>query len=310
MASLDTSDVYELGLISYALKLANHPKASEFYDKFYALRIETATEIMWKKTLDPPPASWYPANSLDIEITSYGLLTTLLNGNNLPAAVKIVKYLMKNSNSFGGYSSSQDTVMALLALSEFAKIFSASGEVDIVITTIDEDLIMAKVNSENSLLVQEFELKPTARNLKIRATTSTNGIALISFIANFYLDPSKIVPSFNIFYNFSIACVYQISFEVCASYIPSGKSNMAIMTITMPSGFVYMDYYPQANPDVSKVEVTNQGTKVTFYFNSIGNEASCINVNAYRAKFVRDLKGGTIEVNDYYDTSKFKTKIK
>lgn len=311
MVSANSSDVYELGVTAYSLSLAKHPKASEIFDKFYALRVETQTEIQWRKIVERPPNSWFPPSSLDIELTAYGLSTILVRGDNPQAAVKIVKYITKQSNNFGGFSSSQDTVVALLALSEFAKIFSSNGEVEITLNpTPSGSEINAKINSENSLLVQEFELSSSVRGLNINAFTKSSGIALISLIANFFQDPSKVDPLFNISYNFTIACTSRILFEVCAAFVPSGTSNMAIMTVSMPSGFVYQDFFPQNNPDVSKVEVSNQESLVTFYFNSIGNKFSCVSVNAYRKKTVRDLKGGTIEVNDYYDTSELMRRLK
>jgi hypothetical protein len=80
---------------------------------------------------------------------------------------------------------------------------------------------------------------------------------------------------------------------------------MAIVTVTTPSGFQYQEWWGGANNvNVTKTETFNSGSKVVFYFNSIGNEETCVEVNAWRAQTVSELKGGNIIVNDYYDTSK------
>lgn len=297
------TDVYELGIVGYALKLAGRSESDDLFSKFFDLRVETPTTIQWKKTLDPPPYS-YGANSLDIEISAYGL-KYLIAYERFDDAIKVVKYLMSQSNEFGGYGSSQDTVVALDALSHFARSFKLNSNVQLQLTPDAGSSFNANIDSTNVLTLQQFQLDKATTRLDVAASTSSSGLAVVSLICNYYQDPSKVIPFFRVSYEFYRNCRYAIGFRVCTSYIPSGTSNMAIVRVKMPSGFRYEQWWGGPNnPDVSKVEVTNSGSLVTFYFNTIGNKDSCIDVNAYRYNFVSELKGGTIVVNDYYDTCK------
>lgn len=303
-ALANNNDVYELGIIAHALLVSGNSNAQNAFDKFVALKIESATEIFWQKTLNPPNF-WYSALSLDIEVSAYGLLNYVVKGQTANA-IKVAKYLTGQANKFGGYGSSQDTVMALLALGEFAKSFSLNGAtVDLTLTPNAGTKFTAKVDSTNVMTLQQFELNQTTTNLKVEPSSSSTGLAIVSLICNYYQDPASVEPFFKISYEFYRQCKWSIGFRVCASYIPKGTSNMAIVTVTMPSGFQYQEWWGGPNnPDVSKVETFNSGSKVVFYFNTIGNKDTCVEVNAYRAQTVSELKGGTIIVNDYYDTSK------
>jgi len=303
------STTYELGVIAYALKLVGSSKANEAYDLFEARKTETTLMLYWATPAPVNPDFWYynQARSLDIEVTSYALITVLKRGGGLSTILKIVKYLVSKANNLGGYTSSQDTVMAFYALSQFARTYSLNANVKLTLAPNVGSSISATVDSTNAFTLQSFELNSGARKVNITATTSDSGLAIVSLVCNFYEDPTKVVPVFNVTYNFGFACSYRITFEACASYIPKGSSNMAIMIVSMPSGFVYNEWQSQSNPDVSRTEVSNQGSKVTFYFNSISNANSCVSVNAYRSKFVAELKPASIEVYDYYDTCKEQT---
>ncbi|XP_070502161.1 CD109 antigen-like [Chironomus tepperi] len=301
-----SSTTYELGVIAYALQLVGSSKADAAYALFEARKTETNLMLFWAAPAPVSPDFWYynQARSLDIEITSYGLLSVIQRGGGLSSILKIVKYLVSKSNSLGGYTSSQDTVMAFYALSQFARTYSLNANVKLTLGPNVGSSVSATVDSTNAFTLQSFELNAGARKMNITATTADSGLAIVSLICNFYEDPTKVVPVFNVTYNFNFACTYRVAFDVCTNYIPTGTSNMAIMIVNMPSGFVYNEWQSQSNPDISQTEVTNQGSKVTFYFNTISNANSCVSINAYRSKFVSELKPATIEVYDYYDTSK------
>lgn len=296
-------DVYDLGIIAYALKLANRDEAADAFERFFAKKEEIGSTIQWRKTTTPPPYQ-YQALSLDIEITAYGLELSLLFGKSLEA-IKIVKYLMSQSNKFGGYGSSQDTVVSLCALSQFATSFSLNSDVSLLLVPNAGSAFNAVINAGNALTLQQFELNQATSKLDVSTKSSTSGLAIVSLICNYYQDPSKVIPFFTVTTEFYRQCSYSIGFKVCSSYIPDGNSNMAIVRVKMPSGFQYQEWWGGPNnPEVSKTEVTNQGSLVTFYFNTIGNKPSCVDVNAYRFTYVSELKGGNVIVNDYYDTCK------
>ncbi|XP_070502465.1 CD109 antigen-like [Chironomus tepperi] len=298
--------LYELGVVSNALLLAGSSKASAAYNLLYGQKTEASGLLYW--TTPAPEIDtgyWYryQPRSVDIELTSYGLLAVIKKGGSLATVLKIVKYLVSKGNSLGGYTSSQDTVMAFYALSQFARTYSLDANVELTMTPNTGKKFTATVDSSNAFTLQSFDLLPNTTKLAVTATSDDSGIAIVNLICNFYEDPTKVVPVFNVTYNYEFSCTSRMTLNVCARYIPTGTSNMAIMIVNMPSGYIYNERR-QINQDISRIEVINQGSQVIFYFNSFTNTESCAKVYAYRAKLVAELKGATIEVYDYYDTSK------
>ena len=52
------------------------------------------------------------------------------------------------------------------------------------------------------------------------------------------------------------------------------------------------------------METNNGGSEVSVYINSVTETNSCFYLDAVQISYLEDLKSGTIEVFDYYDTSK------
>jgi CD109 antigen len=296
------TDVYDLAMVTFALKNAGEDVAAQIpFDDFYGFKIELPSELKmhWQKSL----TNNYYTSSLDVEVSSYGLELMMLYGYQTDA-FKVVRWLVSQANEFGGYASTQDTVVALLALSEFAIIYVTDPVVDLTLTpNVGPVITDCDIDATNALTLQVFPLNPLADTLHVEASPSSSGYAIVSLICNFYQDPAQVVQSFKITYQFYRQCRYSIGFNVCATRIPQGKSGMALIRVKMPSGFRYEQWWGDSgNDNVSRTEVSNGGTLVTFYVNSIGNTASCVKVNAYRYSTLTQLKGGTIIVNDYYDT--------
>ncbi|TRY62333.1 hypothetical protein DNTS_025869, partial [Danionella cerebrum] len=76
--------------------------------------------------------------SAEVEMTAYGLLTYALLGD-VASALPVVKWLSKQRNTLGGFSSTQDTCVALQALSEYA-ILSYVGGVNLTISLASTNL--------------------------------------------------------------------------------------------------------------------------------------------------------------------------
>lgn len=82
----------------------------------------------WEKSIPPGDAKniWYTKpNSVNVEITAYGLLA-LLEAGLYSDALPILKWLVNQRNELGGFQSTQDTFVGLKALAKFAE--STSNE--------------------------------------------------------------------------------------------------------------------------------------------------------------------------------------
>ncbi|KAG5669928.1 hypothetical protein PVAND_000218 [Polypedilum vanderplanki] len=302
-----TTAIYDLSILAYALSLSNSSQSLNAFTKFRALSTETSTEIFWKTPAPANPNQYYTVltRSIDIEVTSYGLLTFITRNIALNSTIKILKYLISASNNYGGYSSSQDTVTALLAISSFAQAFKINvTNIDLTLKPNVGSSYHVTVNNQNALTLQTTVLDSHTRQLSIESTQQSSGIAIISLVCNFYEDSTMIKPDFRVNVTIRKLCSSLMSADICFSYIPNGFSNMAIMEVRLPSSFIYKPSNMDMSGEVSKVQSFESGTIIVYYINRITNDGGCINLNAYRNCQVFDIKPGTIKINDYYDTSK------
>jgi CD109 antigen len=106
-------DSFSLGLVTYALDLAQSSRFDENFDRFEGKSKSTEDGgKYWPVTLEADVEN-------DVELTSYGLLMSLRH-KNVSDVVSIVRYLISKISGSGGFSGTQNTVLGLRALTEFA----------------------------------------------------------------------------------------------------------------------------------------------------------------------------------------------
>lgn len=245
-ANYDENDVYALTIVSYALYLGNHASFASVYLKLIAKGIETSDELRWEKpvtnTQDQNCWWWYTQpRSNDVEMSAYALL--LLANLDMAKAAKAAKWLVSQKNAFGGYGSSQDTVVGLTALAFFsAKLNAFNGTLDLLLVPNLGSAINAQVNAANQMTLQTFDLNPLSRQLNVSSGVGSSGNALVSFTCNFFEVSSEVSPRFKINQIFIRPCKQLLKSHVCLSYIPregDTKSNMVLVTLTLLSGYSY-----------------------------------------------------------------------
>jgi CD109 antigen len=240
--SYNQNDVYSLGIISYALSLANHQSYSMIYFKFYSFAIETASELHWEKVKEADPSIYYyQPSSLDIEISAYALLS--LYNKDISKSLKIIRWVVKQQSSLGGFKSTQDTVMALEALAKFAAQFKlTSSNLLLSLKPNVGNFISTSVNSSNSLVLQTFNLSPNVRKLGVQVSKMGTGLAVVSLSCNYYEIIEDLKPRFKIQHIFIDPCLGYLKSSICLSYISKSNdtsSNMVLLTFKLPSGFIY-----------------------------------------------------------------------
>ncbi|XP_060093798.1 complement C4-like [Heteronotia binoei] len=105
---------YPVAISSYALSIASHDQSAitsaDTLLKTLATRDQNDTEIHW--------AVDQGASAISVEATAYGLLF-LVKQKDTVTAGKVAKWLTEQRNYGGGFKSTQDTVIALEALSQY-----------------------------------------------------------------------------------------------------------------------------------------------------------------------------------------------
>lgn len=128
---LDTAgDPYEVALVAYALMLAKTPTAERAFSIMNKHARIIGEYTYWgREELPPPPTKWenqkpfslprlpYEYDSLNIETTAYALLTYVSRRELF--VEPIVRWLINQRLTDGGWASTQDTGTALKALVEY-----------------------------------------------------------------------------------------------------------------------------------------------------------------------------------------------
>uniref|UniRef100_A0A3P8YIN4 Alpha-2-macroglobulin bait region domain-containing protein n=1 Tax=Esox lucius TaxID=8010 RepID=A0A3P8YIN4_ESOLU len=158
----DLSNTYTTALLAYTFTLAGDMEMRtlllQHLDK---IALQEGGLLHWNQTSSETSAS------LAVEISSYVLLASLsaspLSTADLGYSSRIVRWLVKQQNSYGGFSSTQDTVVALQALSLYStKVFSKEGSSTVTVKSPSGGQNVFDVNQNNKLLYQERQLQDVA----------------------------------------------------------------------------------------------------------------------------------------------------
>ena len=119
-------DAYTMALTNYALELAGSGQSTAAHDKLMGMAKEDENGLHWgdigviadtgeQKVGRPGLMMPVENRTAAIETTAYALMALNLHKDNLDAG-KAAKWLVAQRNAYGGYGSTQDTVVALEAL--------------------------------------------------------------------------------------------------------------------------------------------------------------------------------------------------
>ncbi len=161
--NLTDVDTYTLALSLYAFKI--HTVSSEFSGvlerELDRRAVHRSGQIYWQEADQQTGDMFSESKSADLEITSYVLLAKLYGfkeGEKLGDAMSIAKWINSQRNSLGGFYSTQDTVVALDALSTFASVFYMS-DINLKLDyRFNEESAAISIDNNNRLLVQKLKL--------------------------------------------------------------------------------------------------------------------------------------------------------
>ncbi|XP_044155703.1 ovostatin-like [Bufo gargarizans] len=272
--------------------------------------------IHWEREDKPevrPIGLFYPLYSAaEVEITAYILLSIAIGPNitqdELTYMAQISVWLIRQQNSYGGFHSTLDTVVALKALSAFAKlIFNPNAEHIIRLNGQNQQSSEIKLNKDNRLLVQRQSLiVPGDYSISITGI----GCCLIQTTLQYNVPVPQENSAFHLSVNTSsMSCVngvaYTFTIGISVSYRGNRpQSNMAIIDIALLSGY-QADYW-SLQELVEKKVISNSETKnnhVNLYLKSVTCDTTYLSFNVMMGNRVLNVKTGSIYVYDYYETA-------
>ncbi|KAL5290639.1 CD109.2 family protein [Megaselia abdita] len=302
------NDLYAESISTYALSLAKH----ELAGKALALLENKATNDGDKKSWIIPKKMedikhkiwcWWPQTH-DVEVTSYAFLS-FSDQQSVGEMLPTIKWLISQRNSRGGFSSTQDTVVGLQALTKFAeKIGGGNAEMDIDFKDDQGASGTFNVCKDNSLVLQSHVLSNRTKIVDVLA--KGKGSCLLQISYKFNLSSKDEKPSFTVKPSIKEQKGDLLIVNVVVNYI-SKESNMAVLEVSLPSGYIAdKDAFEKLLliERVKKVETKNEDTIVVIYFDSLTKADVSLDVCAMRTHQVEELKKSSVLIYDYYDNTK------
>ncbi|XP_071466493.1 alpha-2-macroglobulin isoform X2 [Marmota flaviventris] len=315
--------VYTKALLAYAFALAdNQDKRKEVLNSLDEEAVKEDNTIHWTRPQKPkaPQGLLYQpqAPSAEVEMTAYVLLTLLTvqpapTSKDLTSAVPIVKWITKQQNSHGGFSSTQDTVVTLHALSKYgAATFTRTGKAaQVTIQSSGTFTSKFQVDNNNRLLLQRVSLPTVPGEYGARVTGE--GCVYLQTSLKYNILPDKEDFPFALeVLTLPQTCdgpkshtTFQISMNI--RYTGSRPaSNMVIADVKMVSGFIPLKptvkMLERLN-HVNRTEVSNN--HVLIYLDKVSNQTLNLSFTVLQDIPVRDLKPAIVKVYDYYETDEF-----
>lgn len=311
--SSDIKDPYTLAITSYALSLVGSTKKIKALRELRKMAIEKDGLMYWREKQEshkPNDNPWlrpyYRPRSADIEITAYALLAYSLE-RDLPVALAVSRWLSQQRNSLGGYSSTQDTVIGLQALAEFAEMIYTPDVAFTLQLTASADPTFSRtitVNKQNSMVLQLIELPSVSGTLTV--TGKGHGIGMLQVGVTYNVDKAPPDSSFDFVLKVLRESNNEIELEACSKWTEKDQeSGMAVMDVEIPSGFE-LDWdkvqkiLSEKSLKLKRVESPDR--KVLFYFDEIPSfRRVCVKVTFYRAYEVGKPQPSTASVYSYYE---------
>uniref|UniRef100_A0AAZ3RAU8 Uncharacterized protein n=1 Tax=Oncorhynchus tshawytscha TaxID=74940 RepID=A0AAZ3RAU8_ONCTS len=230
-------NTYTMALLSYTFTLAQNQdmraKLITHLDKM------SATSGMSCLLVKMSLSTFLTTDSLEVEMTSYVLLA-LLSGPTMPGfgldySTGIVRWLAQQQNPYGGFASTQDTVVALQALAKYgAATFSPEGASTVSVSSAGGLKMEFTVNQNNRLLYQEEQLREVPGDYNIKAQGKSCVFVQVRLQSFFPLLPLSTACTEYLVYN-----IHPSSDSVTDRY--NGRreeTNMVIINVKLLSGFV------------------------------------------------------------------------
>jgi CD109 antigen len=281
------TDPYAVAITAYALELADSPLKDDAYSKLMSLAQEDESGLHWGRgdVVVPEnngeiggPAELGPFRpdinaSADIETTAYAALALIHHGDSFNAS-RASQWLVSKRNASGGFGSTQDTVVALQALIEYAT--GLRSDVDLTVTLKGDGIDKTLKIDESNYDVLQIVSVPV--NAQIEMTVTGHGDAIGQLVRRFNEPGTDDAPEaqmlkIDVAYDTTEVAVNDlVTVSVSLEFNPLPEFNisgaeMIVLDISVPTGFApvtdSIDALLAQMPNIKRYDVA--GRKVIFY---------------------------------------------
>ncbi|NXU42737.1 OVOS protein, partial [Drymodes brunneopygia] len=315
------SGVYTQALLAYAFCLAGKAeKCESFLEELQKSAKKVDGSQHWEQEerspSDTSPSFLDHAPSAEVEITSYVLLALLCKPNrskeDLTKASGIVQWIIRQQNPYGGFSSTQDTVIALQALAAYGEAtYNSASQSRVKITSKKPFEKVFIVNNENRLLLQQTPLPEVPG--KYSLTMNGSGCVFMQTALRYNIHLPEGSFGFLLSVQTSNAsCPWDrpAKFDIVLTSSYMGKrssSNMLIIDVKMLSGFVPVKSSLDKLIDSHTVmQVENKKNHVLLYLQNISQKKRQeISFSVEQDFIVTHPKPAPVQIYDYYETEEY-----
>lgn len=302
------NDEYDLALVTYGFFLINDGQKKNFLDKLIETSIYNGTtnELYWSK------------NPVQIEIAGYALLTYVLN-NMAADATPIMRWLSSQRYDRGAFAGTQDTFVGLKALAAFAaRVSPERNNYQVTVYQKNKDLkktevlIKWDVNPTENFDIKTGEITKNIRELHVEINGIGYGVMQVAY--EYYesiMTRTKYAFKLDLLV-MSTTTNDVLHLKVCVAYDNREayrKSNMALVEIFVPSGFIFeKDAMEDITGQIKKVERRFGDSSLVVYYDYLTPMQSCFKVTAKRLFRIALHLPSYVKVYDYYDPDQFAIK--
>ncbi len=315
----EMADPYAVAITTYALELVKSPKAGDAYNKLMSLAKEDENGMYWgSDIIEPEPLTkegrMMPTfrpdinRSASIETTAYATLALVQHGDAFNAS-KTSKWLVSKRNAYGGYGSTQDTVVTLQALTEYAT--NARSDADLTITLKGEDIDkQLKINQTNFDVLQVVEVPV---NAQIEMTVRGKGDAIGQVVRRFNEPMADTAPAaqmlkIDVDYDTTeveVNDLVRVSVNLEFNPLPEleiSEAGMIVLDVSIPTGFEPVTdsiiAITQKMENIKRYDIA--GRKVIFYVENMKPVEKIAFNFQVKALYPVKAKGVTSTAYSYY----------
>uniref|UniRef100_A0A8P4JYC5 Alpha-2-macroglobulin-like n=1 Tax=Dicentrarchus labrax TaxID=13489 RepID=A0A8P4JYC5_DICLA len=302
----DLSNTYTTALLAYVFTLAGDMETrAHLLNHLDTVALNQGGFLHWSQTATETSAS------LSVEISSYVLLAKLSaspTAEDLGYAARIIRWITGQQNYYGGFSSTQDTVVALQALALYSSLVFSPGGSSTVTVQSPSGRLTFDVNQDNKLLYQEEVLKDMTG--KYSLVVQGNACASVQISLHYNIRTPADVTTLSVEVKPEADCTGKSQRpKLTLKY--SGKestTNMVILDIKILSGFVpdpeslrRVSYYSALLVD----RVEQKEDHVLVYIQELPKDIPINhNLELIQELPVQNLKPAVVKIYDYYQPSK------
>ncbi|XP_040205893.1 CD109 antigen-like [Rana temporaria] len=297
---------YTLSIVTYALSLANSTKAQAaltLLNSRATNQVNGGTKY-WSAPSESANNYWQP-RSTDIETAAYALLS-FQQQNRIADGIPVMKWLSQQRNQLGGYVSTQDTVIALQALSQFAL---PPGETSLAVTVTGPGSFVTKTFQVNSnLLALQSKQIDVLHPLSVTATAVGYGLALVQLNVVYNREASSrqrratVSEAFKLDLNVkeNVNDIYKLTVDISMSYQGEGnETGMVILEVELLNGFQLSD---QGIPTTETIKLVEpKDNKVNLYLYSLTRDTVTVSVPMVRSASVAGSQDAAVKITEYYN---------